>query len=111
MTFRGFQSASGKFFKYFLLKASFLGTVLVFEIGRLICAVSQNATPFIVGRAIAGLGAAGLATGAFVIIAFAAEPRLRPELIGICGGVFGLSSVIGPVIGGVFSDKVTWRWW
>jgi MFS family permease len=111
MTYGGFQSASGKFFKYLPLKPSFLGSIFIFELGSLICAVSQNPTTFIVGRAIAGLGASGLATGAFVIIAFAVEPRRRPQLMGLVGGVFGLSSVLGPIIGGVFSDKVSWRWW
>jgi MFS transporter, DHA2 family, glioxin efflux transporter len=111
MTFGGFQSAAGKFFKYFPLKISFLGSIFVFELGSLICAVSQNSTTFVVGRAVAGVGAAGLGTGAFVIIAFAVEPRLRPQLMGLVGGVYGLSSVLGPIIGGVFSDKVSWRWW
>jgi MFS family permease len=111
MTFGGFQSASGKFFKYFPLKLSFLGSIFIFELGSLICAVSQNPTTFIVGRAVAGVGAAGIATGAFTMIAFAAEPKIRPQMMGLVGAVYGLSSVIGPILGGVFSDKVTWRWW
>tara|TARA_R110002003_G_scaffold62_20_gene5718 strand:+ start:3052 stop:3255 length:204 start_codon:yes stop_codon:yes gene_type:complete len=65
MTFGGFQPASGKFFRYFPLKASYLGAIFIFLIGSLICAVAQNSTTFVVGRAFAGLGAAGVATGAF----------------------------------------------
>jgi MFS family permease len=111
MTFGGFQSASGKFYKFFPLKASFLGSIALFEMGSLICGVSKNSTTFIVGRAIAGLGAAGQATGAFTIIAFSVRPRLRPSILGLVGGIYGMSSVLGPILGGVFSDSVTWRWW
>ncbi|KAF2800322.1 MFS general substrate transporter [Melanomma pulvis-pyrius CBS 109.77] len=75
MTYGGFQPASGKFFKYFPLKASFLGAIFIFMVGSLICAVSQNSTTFVIGRAFAGVGAAGVATGAFTIVAFAAEPK------------------------------------
>ena len=111
MTFGGFQPATGKLFKFFPLKTTFLIFIGIFEIGSLICGVAQNSTTFIVGRAIAGVGAAGVGTGALTITAIAPEPKMRPAMTGITGAVYGLSSVLGPILGGTFADKVTWRWW
>ena len=110
LTVGAFQSTWGKAYKYFPLKTTFLVSIFIFEIGSLICAVAQNSVTLIVGRAIAGLGGAGIGSGAYTIIAFAAPPRQRPAFTGILGAVYGVSSVVGPLIGGAFTSEVTWRW-
>jgi hypothetical protein len=110
LTLASFQSTWGKAYKYFPLKSSFLISILIFEIGSLVCGVAKNSTTLIVGRAIAGAGGAGIASGAYTIIAFSAPPQQRPAFTGILGASYGIASVIGPLLGGVFTDKLTWRW-
>ncbi|KAG5978801.1 hypothetical protein E4U55_005916, partial [Claviceps digitariae] len=110
MTFGSMQSTWGKIYKYFPLKSSFLMAVFIFEFGSVLCAAAPNAEALITGRALAGVGAAGLGAGAYTIIAFIAPPRKRPAFTSLLGASYGIASVIGPLVGGVFSDHVSWRW-
>ncbi|KAF1952105.1 putative efflux pump antibiotic resistance protein [Byssothecium circinans] len=110
MTFGAAHASAGKLYKYCNLKWSFLGSMLVFEVGSLICGVAPNSKSLVVGRAIAGLGAAGLSVGSTSIIALSTPPPKRPMMMGLVGATYAISAVMGPLIGGAFTETTTWRW-
>ncbi|KAF5343449.1 hypothetical protein D9758_011826 [Tetrapyrgos nigripes] len=110
LTQAGFQLLFGKFYTFFSIKWVYLGAISIFELGSLICGVAPTSDALIIGRAIAGIGAAGIFSGALIIIAHAAPLQRRPMFSGLIGAMYGLASVAGPLLGGVFTDKVTWRW-
>lgn len=104
------QPLGGKIFQYFSLKWAYLMFVGVFEIGSLVCATAQSSTALILGRAVAGIGAAGLFSGALVIIAHTIPLRLRPIYTGVIASMFGVGNIVGPLLGGVLTQHVSWRW-
>lgn len=93
-----FQLLFGKFYTLFNVKWVLLSALFVFELGSLVCAVAPSSTALIVGRAIAGLGSAGIFTGAFVVIAHTVALEKRPAYLGIIGGMYGIASVAGPLV-------------
>ncbi|KAK9241689.1 efflux pump [Lipomyces tetrasporus] len=105
-----FQPLSGKIYRYFPLKWSFLAFFFVFELGSALCGMAQSSSMFIVGRAIAGLGSSGLFTGSITTVANVLPLQRRPLIMGINMGIGQLGLACGPIIGGAFTSNVSWRW-
>ncbi|KAI1306834.1 putative gliotoxin efflux pump [Xylaria venustula] len=112
LAYAAFQSIWGKAYKYFDMKYVFLSAMVVFEIGCLVGGLSPSSAALIVARVIQGGGAAGILLGCYSIANFVSPPDKVPIIIGMIGTIFSVSSVIGPVIGGVFTSTrhLTWRW-
>ncbi|KAH7326980.1 MFS multidrug transporter-like protein [Rhexocercosporidium sp. MPI-PUGE-AT-0058] len=104
------QPLSGKLYTIYSLKWTFLTFLGIFELGALVAAASISSTMFIVGRAIGGIGGAGLMNGALTIIASAAPITKRPMLVGIIMSVSVVGQALGPLIGGAFTQYASWRW-
>ncbi|KAJ3031949.1 UNVERIFIED_CONTAM: hypothetical protein HDU68_010029 [Siphonaria sp. JEL0065] len=101
----------GKCADIFGRKYVFLFAIVVFEIGSFIAGISTSMEMLIVGRAISGIGGGGIFSLVVIIISDIVSIQDRGKYQGAIGGVFGLSSVFGPLIGGAFSDSgATWRW-
>ncbi|MDN4473563.1 MDR family MFS transporter [Demequina zhanjiangensis] len=91
-------------------KPLFIVAITLFMIGSIVGGLSQGMTELIVGRAIQGLGGGGLMILSQAIIADIVPARERGRYMGVMGGVFALASVVGPLLGGWFTESVSWRW-
>ena len=79
-------------------------------VGSVLCAAAPNSATFITGRAVAGMGAAGVLQGALSIICHVVPLEKRPMYMGITTSVFAITAGVGPPLGGVFTQHATWRW-
>ena len=110
LTSSAFQLVFGRIYTFCSPKWVFLSSILIFEVGSAVCGAAPNSIIFILGRAIAGLGSAGIFSGSIILIVYMVPLNKRSIYTGSLGGVFAVASVAGPLLGGAFTKYVSWRW-
>ncbi|MFC4948159.1 MDR family MFS transporter [Pseudonocardia sp. GCM10023141] len=100
----------GKFGDLFGRKRAFVVSVALFMIGSFFAGWADSMTTLIIFRAVQGLGGGGLMVTATAVIADVVPLRERGKYQGFIGAAFGVSTVAGPLLGGLFVDHLSWRW-
>lgn len=91
-------------------KRTYIGALLLFAIAALICATAPTMRVLILGRTLEGLAGGVLVSMAYILIPHAFEERLWPRAIGMISAMWGIATLSGPAIGGIFAEYSTWRW-
>jgi MFS family permease len=105
------QPIFGKIYNLFNIKWTFLSGLTVFELGSVLCATATSSNMLILGRAISGLGGSAIFSGGMNIIAALVPLKKRAPYIAVMSSMLGISSLVGPALGGALTDHLGWRWW
>ena len=104
------QLPLGRFYSFCSPKWVFLSLVTLFEVGSAICAGALNPKTIIIGRAVQGIGCAGVFSGSMILLVENVPLRRRPMFSGMLMAIMSLSAIVGPLIGGALTSGAKWCW-
>ncbi|KAI7912641.1 transporter protein [Pyricularia oryzae] len=105
-----FSFVYGRLYTLARPKIIFSVAVGIFGVGSLIAGIAPSSPVLILGRAVQGLGTSGILSGALIIAAKILPLKQRSVLTGVIGAMEGTAMVLGPLLGGIFADRLSWRW-